>query len=57
MKEYMYIVYNILRKNLTNTLICVNTALFTLLDCYMLQPSMGHPQGVLIRFVRQGKKI
>jgi len=38
-------------KNLTNALIYVNTNLFTLLHCYMFQPSRGNPLGVLIRFV------
>ena len=32
-----------LLKNPTNALMCVNTTLFTLLHCYMFQPSRGHP--------------
>jgi len=43
----------ILRKNLTNALKYVNTALFTLLHSYMFQPK----RGVLIHFVSRVNKI
>ena len=47
----------ILRKTPNNALIYDNTILFALLHCYMFQPSRGHPQGVLIRFVSGVNKI
>jgi len=47
----------ILRKNPTNALTYVNTTLFTLLNCYMFQPSRVHPQGVLVQFVSMVNKM
>ena len=46
-----------LRKTPTNALRYVNTILFTLLRCYMLQRSRDHPQGALIHFVIRVNKM
>ena len=54
---YLPISVTILLKNPTNALIYVNTTLFTLLHCYMFQPSRGHPQGVLIHFMSRVNKV
>jgi hypothetical protein len=48
---YPYSDVIILLKNPSNSLMYVNTILFTLLHCYMFQPSRGLPWGVPIRFV------
>jgi len=47
----------IIRKNLTNALIYVNTTFFTVKHSYMFQLSRGHPQGVLTQFMSQVNKI
>jgi len=40
-----------LHKSPTGVLKYVNATLFTLLHSYMLQPSRGHPQGILTHFL------
>jgi hypothetical protein len=41
--------------DLTHAPIYINTTVFTLKQSYMFQPSRGHPQGILIHFMSQGK--
>jgi hypothetical protein len=48
--SYLCTDVTVLRTNLSNALMYVNTTLFILWHSYMFQPSWGHPQGVLILF-------
>jgi len=50
-KQRLLVDFSILRKNPNNTLIYVNTTLFSLSHCCMFQPFKGHPQGVLTHFL------
>jgi hypothetical protein len=49
--------FNILRKNPTNELKYVNTALSTLLHTPKFQPKRGYPEGLVINFVSRVNNI
>ena len=45
-----------LRQKRTKALIYINTVLLTLLHYFMFQPSRGHPEGALVRFLSKVSK-